>query len=134
MSDLQASLDAEVRLMGRSNSRMLVEKCKDEREMKLSALMVLEVFERAGNTINQYLQSDAYNRCFQQHPWFKVQPQDQERFSRWCRVIRNGVALGFLYLNQRLYQMFYGGAYGGFYLRGRYQQDGKTCLISVLLT
>ncbi|KAL4355349.1 hypothetical protein GQ457_06G043060 [Hibiscus cannabinus] len=61
MSDLQASLDVEVRLMGRSNSRKLVEKCKDEREMKLSALMVLEVFERAGNSINQYLQSDAYN-------------------------------------------------------------------------
>ncbi|KAK8710041.1 hypothetical protein V6N13_145385 [Hibiscus sabdariffa] len=56
-----ASLDAEVRLMGRSNSRKLVEKCKDEREMKLSALMVLEVFERAGNSINQYLQLDAYN-------------------------------------------------------------------------
>ncbi|KAK8636004.1 hypothetical protein V6N13_004714 [Hibiscus sabdariffa] len=60
-SDLQASLDAEVRLMGRSNSDKLVEKCKDEQEMKLSALMVLEVFERAGNSINQYLQSDAYN-------------------------------------------------------------------------
>ncbi|KAK8515589.1 hypothetical protein V6N12_075623 [Hibiscus sabdariffa] len=63
MSDLQASLDDEVRLMGRSNSCKLVEKCKDEREMKLSALMVLEVFERAGNSINQYLQSDAYNDC-----------------------------------------------------------------------
>ncbi|KAK8691948.1 hypothetical protein V6N13_075437 [Hibiscus sabdariffa] len=63
MSDLQASLDAEVRLMGRSNSCTLVEKCKDEREMKLSALKVLEVFERADNSINQYLQSDAYNDC-----------------------------------------------------------------------
>ncbi|KAL4341874.1 hypothetical protein GQ457_08G002080 [Hibiscus cannabinus] len=63
MSDLQASFDAEVRLMGRSNSCKLVEKCKDEREMKLSALKVLEVFERAGNSVNQYLQSDAYNDC-----------------------------------------------------------------------
>ncbi|KAK8626393.1 hypothetical protein V6N13_134039 [Hibiscus sabdariffa] len=60
-SDLQASLDVEVRLMGRSNNRKLVEKCKDEKEMKLSALLVLEVFERAGNSINQYLQSDTYN-------------------------------------------------------------------------
>ncbi|KAK8644085.1 hypothetical protein V6N13_123401 [Hibiscus sabdariffa] len=47
--------------MGRSNNDKLVEKCKDEKEMKLFALMVLEVFERAGNFINQYLQSDAYN-------------------------------------------------------------------------
>ncbi|KAL4334412.1 hypothetical protein GQ457_07G007440 [Hibiscus cannabinus] len=61
MSDLQASLDAEVRLMGRSNNRKLVEKCKNEKEMKLSALLVLEVFERADNSINQYLKSDTYN-------------------------------------------------------------------------
>ncbi|KAK9001760.1 hypothetical protein V6N11_024458 [Hibiscus sabdariffa] len=61
LSDLQASLDAEVRLMGRSNNRNLVEKFKDENEMKLSALLVLEVFERAGNSINQYLQSVTYN-------------------------------------------------------------------------
>ncbi|KAL4377266.1 hypothetical protein GQ457_02G038560 [Hibiscus cannabinus] len=60
ISDLQASLDAEVRLMGRRNSHRLVEKCKDEKEMKLSALLLLEVFERAGNSINQFIQSDAY--------------------------------------------------------------------------
>ncbi|KAK8515798.1 hypothetical protein V6N12_075819 [Hibiscus sabdariffa] len=61
MSGLQELLDAEVRLMGRSNSHKLVEKCKDEKEVKLSALLLLEVFERAGNSINQYLQSDTYN-------------------------------------------------------------------------
>ncbi|KAK8649747.1 hypothetical protein V6N13_139409 [Hibiscus sabdariffa] len=61
ISDLQASLDAEVRLMGRSNSHKLAEKFKDEKEMKLSALLVLEVFERAGNSINRYLQSDTYH-------------------------------------------------------------------------
>ncbi|KAL4351719.1 hypothetical protein GQ457_06G043100 [Hibiscus cannabinus] len=61
ISDIQASLDAEVRLMGRSNSHKLTEKFKDEKEMKLSALLVLEVFERAGNSINQYLQSDEYH-------------------------------------------------------------------------
>ncbi|KAK8498075.1 hypothetical protein V6N13_121422 [Hibiscus sabdariffa] len=61
MSDLQASLDAEVKLMGRSNCQKLVEKYKDEKEMKLSAILLLEVFERAGNSINRYLQSDAYN-------------------------------------------------------------------------
>ncbi|KAK8500738.1 hypothetical protein V6N12_031398 [Hibiscus sabdariffa] len=60
MSDLQASLNAEVRLTGRRNSHSLVEKCKDEKEMKLSALLLLEVFERAGNSINQFIQSDAY--------------------------------------------------------------------------
>ncbi|KAK8643548.1 hypothetical protein V6N13_012837 [Hibiscus sabdariffa] len=60
-SDLQASLDAEVKLMGRSNCQKLVEKYKDEKEMKLSAILLLEVFERAGNSINRYLQSDAYN-------------------------------------------------------------------------
>ncbi|KAK8654551.1 hypothetical protein V6N13_128514 [Hibiscus sabdariffa] len=56
MSDLCASLDAEVRL-----SHELVEKCKDWKKMNLSALLVLEVFERASSSINQYLQSDAYN-------------------------------------------------------------------------
>ncbi|KAK8507449.1 hypothetical protein V6N12_072708 [Hibiscus sabdariffa] len=61
MSDLQALLDVEVGLMCRSNCHKLVEKCKDKKEMNLSALLVLEVFERAGNSINQYLQSDAYN-------------------------------------------------------------------------
>ncbi|KAK8497120.1 hypothetical protein V6N12_019277 [Hibiscus sabdariffa] len=60
-SDLQASLDAEVKLMGRSNCQKLVEKYKNEKEMKLSAILLLEVFERAGNSINRYLQSDAYN-------------------------------------------------------------------------
>ncbi|KAK8691942.1 hypothetical protein V6N13_075433 [Hibiscus sabdariffa] len=61
ISDLQASLDAEVRLIGRSNNHKLAEKFKDEKEMKLSALLVLEVFERAGNSINRYLQSDTYH-------------------------------------------------------------------------
>ncbi|KAK8584016.1 hypothetical protein V6N13_109417 [Hibiscus sabdariffa] len=61
MSDLHELLDVEVRLMGRSNSQKLVQKCKDEKEIKLSTLLLLEVFERAGNSINQYLQSDTYN-------------------------------------------------------------------------
>ncbi|KAK8573870.1 hypothetical protein V6N13_096801 [Hibiscus sabdariffa] len=61
MSDLHELLDVEVRLMGRSNSQKFVQKCKDEKEIKLSALLLLEVFERAGNSINQYLQSDTYN-------------------------------------------------------------------------
>ncbi|KAL4279068.1 hypothetical protein GQ457_03G030070 [Hibiscus cannabinus] len=61
ISDLQASLDAEVRLIGRSNNHKLAEKFKDEKEMKLSALLVLEVFERTGNSINRYLQSDTYH-------------------------------------------------------------------------
>ncbi|KAL4340151.1 hypothetical protein GQ457_08G000980 [Hibiscus cannabinus] len=56
MSDLQALVDSEVRLKGSSNSHKLVEK-----EMKLSALLLLEVFERAGHSINHYLQSDTYN-------------------------------------------------------------------------
>ncbi|KAL4339802.1 hypothetical protein GQ457_08G013430 [Hibiscus cannabinus] len=61
ISDLQASLDAEVRQMGRSNSHKLAEKFKDEKEMKLFALLVLEVFERVVNSINRYLQSDTYH-------------------------------------------------------------------------
>ncbi|KAK8626400.1 hypothetical protein V6N13_134045 [Hibiscus sabdariffa] len=61
LGECQASLDAEVKLMGRSNCQKLVEKYKDEKEMKLSAILLLEVFERAGNSINRYLQSDAYN-------------------------------------------------------------------------
>ncbi|KAK8570452.1 hypothetical protein V6N13_003132 [Hibiscus sabdariffa] len=56
MSDLQALRESEVRLTGRSNNQKLVEK-----EMKLSALLLLDVFERAGNSINHYLQSDTYN-------------------------------------------------------------------------
>ncbi|XP_039034400.1 uncharacterized protein LOC120170527 isoform X4 [Hibiscus syriacus] len=56
MSDLQALVESEVSLRGRSNSHKLVEK-----EMKLSALLLLEVFERAGNSINHYLHSDTYN-------------------------------------------------------------------------
>ncbi|XVF28263.1 hypothetical protein REPUB_Repub15cG0014700 [Reevesia pubescens] len=61
MSDLRSVFDAEVRLIGRSNMSKLVERFKDEKEVKLSALLLLEVFERAGNSINQYLQSDTYN-------------------------------------------------------------------------
>ncbi|KAK8478544.1 hypothetical protein V6N13_012901 [Hibiscus sabdariffa] len=61
MSDLQVLLDSEVRLTGRSKNHKLVEKCKDEKETKLSALLLLEVFERAGNSINRYLQSDTYD-------------------------------------------------------------------------
>ncbi|KAK8643544.1 hypothetical protein V6N13_012835 [Hibiscus sabdariffa] len=61
MSDLQVLLDSEVRLTGRSKNHKLVEKCKDEKESKLSALLLLEVFERAGNSINCYLQSDTYD-------------------------------------------------------------------------
>ncbi|KAK8644263.1 hypothetical protein V6N13_123574 [Hibiscus sabdariffa] len=61
MSDLQALLDSEVRLTGRSKNHKLVEKCKDEKEMKLSTLLLLEVFERVGKSINHHLQSDTYN-------------------------------------------------------------------------
>ncbi|KAK8515871.1 hypothetical protein V6N13_096796 [Hibiscus sabdariffa] len=56
-SDLQALVDSEFKLKGRSSSHKLV----DEKEMKLSALLLLEVFERAGDSINHYLQSDTYN-------------------------------------------------------------------------
>ncbi|KAK8644264.1 hypothetical protein V6N13_123575 [Hibiscus sabdariffa] len=61
MSDLQALLDSEVRLTGRSKNHKLVEKCKDEKEIKLSTLLLLEVFERVGKSINHHLQSDTYN-------------------------------------------------------------------------
>ncbi|KAL4335410.1 hypothetical protein GQ457_07G002080 [Hibiscus cannabinus] len=61
MSDLQALLDSEVRLTCRSKNHKLVEKCKDEKEIKLSTLLLLEVFERVGKSINHHLQSDTYN-------------------------------------------------------------------------
>ncbi|KAL4290213.1 hypothetical protein GQ457_14G020510 [Hibiscus cannabinus] len=61
MSDIRTIFDAEVKVIGRNDSHKVIEKCKAVKEMRLSALLLLEVFEKAGVSINQYLQSETYN-------------------------------------------------------------------------